>query len=367
MTGTATQARRLVLLRERMKADGIELVALGPGPHMDWLLGFHPHADERPSMLLVGPEKEAFLMPALNAEDAKRKTDIRLCEWSDAQGPHAALREALGIVSLAGTRSVAVDETMRTDFSLLLLDEIPDAKRSYVAQSLGKLRMRKDKAEQQELLENAVIADAAMEECFAALSVGKAEMEIAEVANKAFLSHGARPVFAIVAAGKNGAHPHHKTGDGRIENGDAVVIDIGGKKGAFSSDMTRMAIVGESPEDYRKVHDTVEQAVLAGMDAARPGVPAKNVDCAARSVIEKAGYGKYFVHRTGHGLGIEIHEPPFLTSTSETVLDEGMVFSIEPGIYLPGKFGVRLEEIVVLEKDGPRILSSLPRDARTVS
>ena len=139
------------------------------------------------------------------------------------------------------------------------------------------------------------------------------------------------------------------------------MIDIGGRKGTFPSDMTRMSVLGEAPKDYHEVHSIVERAVQAAMSAARPGVMAKEVDAAARGIITEAGYGDYFVHRTGHGLGIDIHEPPYITATSEVVLDEGMVFSIEPGIYLQGRFGVRLEEIVILRADGPEILSELTR------
>ena len=141
-----------------------------------------------------------------------------------------------------------------------------------------------------------------------------------------------------------------------------MVIDIGGRKDGFPSDITRMAVVGRPPEGYGQIHTIVEKAVQAALKAARPGVKARDVDAAARRVIDDAGYGEYFVHRTGHGMGIDGHEPPYITSTSETVLEEGMVFSIEPGIYLPGRFGIRLEDIVILREDGPEILSSLPRD-----
>jgi len=141
-----------------------------------------------------------------------------------------------------------------------------------------------------------------------------------------------------------------------------VVIDIGGIKSAFPSDITRVAIVGRAPEGFAEIHAIVERAVQAALAAAKPGVRARDVDAAARTVITEAGYGKFFTHRTGHGMGIDGHEPPYITATSETVLEEGMVFSIEPGIYLPGRHGCRLEEIVILRKDGPEILSSLSRD-----
>ena len=200
-----------------------------------------------------------------------------------------------------------------------------------------------------------------MQAGFAALRPGVSELEIADVIRAEFGRHGAKPEFTIVGSGPNGAFPHHATGNRKLQVGDAVVIDIGGRKDGFPSDMTRMAVIGHAPEGYEKVHAIVERALCAALAAARPGVRAMDVDAAARNVIAEAGYGEYFVHRLGHGLGIEVHEPPYLTSTSETVLDEGMVFSIEPGIYLPGRFGLRLEDIVILRADGPEILSSLPR------
>lgn len=197
---------------------------------------------------------------------------------------------------------------------------------------------------------------------FAALRPGISEADIADVIRASYPSAGARPEFCIIGAGANGANPHHATGGRSLQAGDAVVMDIGGSKGGYFSDMTRMAVIGHAPEGYREVHAVVEAAVRAALAAAQPGKRACEVDHAARSAIEKAGYGQYFVHRTVHGLGSEVHEPPNLTSVSQTVLEEGMVFSIEPGIYLPGRFGIRLEEIVILRADGPEILSGLPRD-----
>jgi Xaa-Pro aminopeptidase len=144
-------------------------------------------------------------------------------------------------------------------------------------------------------------------------------------------------------------------------------MDIGARSEGYSSDITRMALIGVPPEGYAEVHEIVELAVQAALKTARPGVKAHEVDEAAREVIAKAGYGDYFVHRTGHGLGSEVHEPPFITASSQTALDEGMVFSIEPGIYIPGRFGVRLEEIVILRADGPEILSDLPRSPEIIN
>ncbi|MEZ5812183.1 MAG: Xaa-Pro peptidase family protein [Rhizobiaceae bacterium] len=354
--------KRLAALRVRMAETGTDLVALGPGPHIDWLLGFHPHPDERPCLLLVGPKEEAFLMPALNAEGSREMTDVAFHEWADADGPLDALNAALAATGSDRARSVALDETMRADFALLLLDNLPNARRSFSDDTIGALRMRKDDTEFALLKENALIDDRAMRAAFDALKPGATELEIAGAVRAHFGSEGAVAQFTIVGSGPNGAFPHHQTGNRRLATGDAIVIDIGGRRDGFPSDMTRMAVLGHAPEGYEAVHAVVEKAVQAALAAAKPGVKAREVDAAARNVISDAGYGEYFVHRTGHGLGIEVHEPPYITATSETVLDEGMVFSIEPGIYLPGRFGIRLEEIVILRADGPEIFSELPRD-----
>lgn len=354
--------KRLAALRDKMKATGTGLVAIAPGSHMDWLLGFHPHPDERPCLLLVGAEKETFLMPVLNAEGSREETDIPFFTWADADGPQAALAAALDDIGAQGVEKVALDETMRADFALLLLGALPGARHAFTAETLGALRMRKDAAEFSRLKMNAGIADRAMQKAFAAIRPGMTETELAAVVKEHFASEGATPSFWIVGAGGNGAFPHHQTGGRALEEGDAVVIDIGGRKDGFPSDITRMAVVGRPPEGYGQIHTIVEKAVQAALKAAKPGVLAKEVDAAARKVIADAGYGEFFVHRTGHGMGIDGHEPPYITATSETVLEVGMVFSIEPGIYLPGRFGIRLEEIVILREDGPEILSTLPRD-----
>lgn len=361
-----TLTERLSALRARMAATGTDLIALGPGPNMHWAAGFHTHPDERPCLLMVAQGAAGFLMPALNAADARARCDLPMWTWADADGPGAALQQALADLRASTARKVAVDESMRADFALLLLDALPQAGHALAAETLGALRMRKDAAEQDALRMNAAIDDAAMTAVFAAIRPGMTEKDLAAVAAQVFADHGAAALFTIVGAGANGAYPHHHTGDTLIRDGDAVVIDIGARKGDFSSDITRMAVVGRPPADYDRVHAVVEAAVQAALAAARPGVAACEVDRAARRVITEAGYGEYFVHRTGHGMGLEGHEPPWISDSSQTVLEPGMVFSIEPGIYLPGRFGVRLEDIVILQEDGPEVLSRLPRDVHRV-
>ncbi len=351
---------RFERLRARMEATGTDLVALAPGAHMRWLLGFMPHPDERACLLLVGPDKAGFVMPALNAGDVRQHTDLPFWEWHDADGPGSALETALEAVG-SRPRRIALDEAMRADHALMVLDALPNVARAFGTETLGALRMVKDAEELAALKENAVIADAAQTALRAAVRDGLTENALADVAKDVFEQHGARTAFSIVGTGANSSYPHHHTGDTIVRPGQAIVVDIGGSKDGYFSDITRMACLGEPPEGYAEVHDIVDAAVKAALNAIRPGVEARTVDAAARDVITAAGYGEYFTHRTGHGLGSEVHEPPYISASNPLVLEEGMVFTIEPGIYLPGRFGIRLEEVAVVTDTGCRILSELPR------
>jgi Xaa-Pro aminopeptidase len=188
-----------------------------------------------------------------------------------------------------------------------------------------------------------------------------------ETIAQAFRAGGSEPDFGIVGGGPHSAFPHHETGLRPLQAGDAVVIDVGGRLDGYCSDITRMAFVGEPTDRYREIHAIVEAAVTAGIAAAAPGVTCGTVDDATRGVIEDAGYGEFFVHRTGHGLGLSIHEQPWVMAGSAAELAPGMVHSVEPGIYLPGEFGIRLEEIVVVTETGCERFSALPRDVHVVA
>lgn len=355
---------RLERVQARMAETGTDLIAVGPSSHLVWLLGLSPHGDERPVMLIATPSKAAILMPALNADSQRGRTDLPFFTWTDADGPNAALASLLA--ELGATTpglSVALDETMRADFALLLLDAMPSPRHGFLTDTVGYLRARKDQTEFGLLKAAAGIDDAAMTAAFAYLKPGMTELEVDGFIRDFFRAQGSRPEFVVVAFGENGAFPHHHSSERVLGTDDAVLIDIGCRIDGYPSDMTRVGFIGRKPADFDRVHAVLEQAVQAALATARPGVRAKDVDAAARGVITAAGYGPNFLHRTGHGLGIDIHEPPYITGTSETILEEGHVFSIEPGIYFAGQFGIRLEEIVFLAKDGPIILSDLPRAA----
>jgi len=360
---------RLARLRARMAETGTDLVALGPTSHVLWLSGADPHGDERPVMLLISQDHAGFLMPALNANSVRQATDLPFETWTDEDGPAAALDRLLAHCRITGTRQVlALDEAMRVDFALLLLDVMDAPVRKFTDQTLGHLRAMKDAAELDALRACASLNDAAASAGFAALRNGMTELDVANVIRDYYKSQGAKPEFTIVAFGQNGAFPHHHTSEAKLADGMAVLIDTGCRTGGYPSDMTRCGWFGDVPsEDFLAIAGIVEKAVQAALAVVRPGVRARDVDAAARGVIEAAGYGEYFVHRTGHGLGIDIHEPPYITATSDTVLREGQVFSIEPGIYLPGRFGVRLEDIVTVTPNGADIFSGLSRGIWTAT
>jgi Xaa-Pro dipeptidase len=358
-----TLTTRLANLRARMAETGTDLVVIGPSSHMLYLADLSPHGDERPVLLMVSPTFAGFLMPALNVDSARQHTDLPFFPWADADGPDAALKDLLAATGVPATPSIVLDETMRTDFALLVLDALPGARRRFTQDTVGYLRSRKDDAEYDALKKSAVLNDAAMAAGFAALRPGITEYEVATVIRDFYKAHGATTEFCSVCFGPNGAFPHHHTGDTRLKDRDAVLIDTGGRIHGYPSDMTRVGYFGSKPQGFEEIHAILDRAVTAAIAAARPGVPASAVDKAARDVITEAGYGPNFLHRTGHGLGIDVHETPYITATSQTVLEEGMVFSIEPGIYLQGRFGLRLEEIVIIRNGKAEILSEMPRTA----
>lgn len=360
---------RLNALRASMAETNTDLVALGPSTHMAWLSGVNPHGDERPVLLLVGPENAGFLMPSLNADSARQMTDLPFFAWKDDEGPNEALSDLLihvGVAEKAGP-SIVIDETMRADFAFLLTDAIPTRYRRFTDDTIGLLRSLKDDSEKAAIKAAHLLNDEAVQIAFDSLHEGMTERDLQDIIRAHYKANGATPEFTIIGFGANGAFPHHHTGDSKLTRDSAVLIDTGCRLNGYPSDMTRCGFFGTPSAEYRRVFETVEQAVQAAVDAAKPGVKAKDIDAAARRVITDAGYGALFSHRTGHGLGLDVHEPPYITATSETVLQKGHVFSIEPGIYVSGEFGVRLEEIVILTEGGNDVFSEMPRTMQTTS
>jgi Xaa-Pro aminopeptidase len=356
---------RLDRVRDAMVQQGIDLLAVPPGDDLQYLLGFSPHADERPCYLFLTTEAVAFLVPEVNAKQSASYISDPLLTYTDAEGPGRVVTEARK--RFGSRRLVGVGDTMRADAALLLQQQWREAEFVPASLVLAPLRMRKTRSEIEALRRAAVTADAAVQAAWRACRPGVTEAELASAAEAGFRAAGAAQVtFAIVGSGPDSAFPHHHTSTRQANAGEPVLFDLGSRVDHYCSDITRMAYVGTPPGRYQEIHTIVDEALAAALATIKPGVPGKEVDLAARGVIERAGYGPNFVHRIGHGIGLSEHEPPSITNTNDLVLEEGMTFSVEPGIYLPGEFGVRLEEIVVVTARGVEILSRLARTVHIV-
>ena len=349
---------RIRSLQEQMKLKEVDLVSIAPTANMRYLTGFAPHLDERFCSLLISQESYRFVVPELNADQVEAHTGMDVIRWSDTQGPEYALETALrGLGSSTGI-VLAADDSMRADYLLRVQDALLPSKSIPAGVLISSLRVIKSPEEIQTLSQAAALADRAMAVGIEACQPGASERQAAYKIAAYFMENGAQNVdFTIVASGPNGAFPHHEVSDRVMQTGDTVILDIGATFKDYKSDITRVVHLGEPPQEVLDVYSAVLKANQAGIAAALAGGKARQVDHAARASLGNDGLGEYFVHRTGHGLGMEGHEPPWITSTSETILESGMVFSVEPGVYLPGKFGVRIEDIVTVTDDGCRVLT----------
>ncbi|KMS85926.1 peptidase M24 [Streptomyces regensis] len=348
----------------RSAADaGLAGLLVAPGPDMVWLTGYTPTAvTERLTLLVLAPGRDPVLVvPTLEAPDAEQAAGaaaLTLRDWTDGKDPYAV---TAGLVDDRGRFGIS-DNTWAMHL-LGLQRVLPGTSYASLTDALPMLRAVKDAAELELLAAAGAAADLAFEEIRKVSFAGRRESDVGQDLAGLLRRFGHSQVdFTIVGSGPNGANPHHEVGDRVIRPGDMVVLDFGGLKDGYGSDTTRTVHVGEPTEEERQVHDVVRAAQEAGFQAVRPGVACQDVDRAARAVITDAGYGEYFIHRTGHGIGVTTHEPPYMIEGEEQPLVPGMCFSVEPGIYLPGRFGVRIEDIVTVTEDGGRRLNNTTRE-----
>ncbi|MFF5105982.1 aminopeptidase P family protein [Streptomyces sp. NPDC000134] len=361
---TADDYRTRMERAARAAADaGLAGLLVAPGPDLVWLTGYAPTAvTERLTLLVLAPGQDpALVVPALEAPDAARAPGapaLTLRDWTDGKDPYAATAALLD-----GAGRFGISDNAWAMHLLGLQRTLPGSSYASLTDALPMLRAVKDPAELELLAAAGAAADAAFEDVRALPFRGRRESEVAADLDGLLRAHGHSVVdFTIVASGPNGANPHHEAGDRVIEDGDMVVLDFGGLLGGYGSDTSRTVHVGEPTDEERRVHDLVREAQEAGFRAVRPGAACQDVDRAARAVIERAGYGEYFIHRTGHGIGVTTHEPPYMIEGETRPLVPGMCFSVEPGVYLPGRFGVRIEDIVTVTEDGGRRLNDTARE-----
>jgi Xaa-Pro aminopeptidase len=364
---TTSRAERLARARKELAARGVDALLVGPSADLEYLTGYRAPPLERLTLLVLPADGDArLLVPALEAplaRDHLGDLEVEVAAWQETEDPLTLVTGALA--GAAGGR-LGVGDRLWSAFLLRLQAALPGARWTVASTVTRQLRMRKDEAEVAALAGVAAAIDRVVDGLEQLRWAGRTERQVAADIQAAIRAGHDEALFVIVGSGPNGASPHHTATDRVIRPGDPVVVDIGGRLDGYCSDTTRTLVVGQPPAGFEALYAVLHAAQLAGCRAARPGVPAEAVDAACREPIAAAGYGPGFVHRTGHGIGLEEHEDPYIVAGNGEALEPGMAFSVEPGIYLPGRFGARIEDIVVCTADGARRLNTTARELRVV-
>jgi Xaa-Pro aminopeptidase len=355
-------AARLDRARALTRDSGLDAIIVGPGADLAYLLGIEGDTIERLTALVIPADADpSVIVPRMELakvrDTAVSPLDVQVIDWVDGDDPHHLVRFALP----AAPSRIGVSD------ALPALHVIPIADRLGVRPELAtpvlrEGRMIKDAAELAELRRAGRAIDAVHLRVPRMLRAGRSEADVASEISAAIVEEGHRTAdFVIVGSGPNGADPHHEVSDRVIQDGDIVVVDIGGPvPSGYNSDSTRTYVVGTPDRVAAEYIEVLVHAQEAAVDAVRPGVTAEQVDAAARNMLVDAGLADAFVHRTGHGIGISVHEEPYIAPGNPLPLREGMAFSIEPGIYFPGRWGARIEDIVVVTADGCERLNTTP-------
>jgi Xaa-Pro dipeptidase len=362
----ATYQSRLDRLFRAQQEQQLDLLAIVPGANLRYLTGLEMHPSERVTLALFPiMGAAAFVLPELEAPRAQANLAIEASfyTYTDVEGPSAAFRHASADLGLA-SKAIGVEHLRMRVLELRLLEEYAsDASFVDGEPLLSQLRMRKDEEEIAAMRRAAAVNEDCFRQVQAQITRGVTEQELAATWQKAALDGAGDdlPEAPIVASGLNGASPHTMATSKTVQSGELVTIDGFLRVEGYYSDITRTYAVGEIDEELQRIYSVVQESNSAGREIIKPGIQAQEVDRAARQVIEDAGYGQYFVHRTGHGLGLEIHEPPYMVEGNELILEPGMTFTVEPGIYVPGTGGVRIEDNLLVTQYGCESLTTLPR------
>lgn len=348
------------------RAD-VDALLVGPGADLRYLTGYHASESERMTLLVVRSDgRRTLVVPTLErprAEASGLPGTLDLVDLGETTDPFRRATELVG----SRRRRLAAGDRMWSMFLLGLQQAMPEAEWVRASTVTSPLRMVKSPRELDALRRAGQAIDRVHARVPDMLRPGRTEVEVARDIAEAIVEEGHDEVaFIIVGSGPNGASPHHEVSTRIIEDGDPVVVDIGGLVDGYASDCTRDYVVGEPPDGYADAHGALEAAQEAACAAVRPGATAESIDAVARRRLTDAGYGSCFIHRLGHGIGLEVHEDPYLVEGNDLALEPGMTFSVEPGIYLPGRFGMRIEDIVAVTQDGVERLNTRPRSAQRV-
>ncbi len=361
---------KTALLDSLIAKFNYDAVALIPSPNMSWLTGAAKEQGERPTTILYSPGKTAALIIAGFEVDAAPPMDIptEIFRFSDVPSEWGdAFKKAADYLGLSGKKIAVEPNHFRFLEYQFILNAAPDCKICGAPELFTELRLRKTEEELGFMRQAAIIAQDALEETLKLVRPGVTERQLAAELVSQLLKHGSEPNFPfnpIVGSGPNSANPHAEVSDREVQKGDFLLFDWGARWKGYCSDITRTFVIGEANDKQIEIYNTVLAANRAALAAVRPGVTAGSIDAAGRKVIEDKGYGPYFTHRIGHGLGMECHEEPYMFSGNTVILEKGMCFSDEPGIYLPDWGGVRIEDDITVTADAGRSLSDFPRELR---
>ena len=367
-----TFSQRLAKLAASMSASSLDAVAINPGPTLTYLTGLNFHLMERPVVLIITRNQPpAIILPELElAKTAALDYEIKAHPYGEnpADWPQI-FRKALHDTDLYG-RTIGVEPRGLRVLELRYLENgAPGADIVSAEKELAALRITKDAGEIAKMRKAVQIAQDALEATLPLIKIGMTEKELANELVIQLLRHGSQPEMPfspIVSGGPNSANPHASPSDRKLQAGDMLAIDWGASHEGYISALPRTFADGEVDEECQKIHKIVQAANAAGRAAGKPGAPCAVVDQAAREVIEKAGYGQYFTHRTGHGIGMEGHEEPYMRGDNRQLLETGMAYTVEPGIYLPNRNGVRIEDNMIVTEAGAESMSYMPREIRVV-
>jgi Xaa-Pro dipeptidase len=362
------ETNRIKKIQHALKNSDLDALVLNPGPSLVYTTGLHFHLMERPIVVIFSKDHPPFIiLPELEGQKLVglpfEIKDFPYGEKPDEWGH--AFSDAMSALHLNGKKIGMEPRNLRLLEFGYLQAAVPAAKFVDAGETISSLRLYKDADEVNAMRRAVITAQKALTNTLPLIKIGMTEKEIAAELTLQLLRNGSEPEIAfspIVSGGLNAANPHATPGLRQLQVGDLLVIDWGAVEDGYISDLTRTFAVGEVQPEYRKIHQIVQEANAAGRAAGKPGDPCANVDKAARSVIEKAGYGVYFTHRTGHGIGMEGHEDPYMRADNMQIMQPGMTYTVEPGIYLPGRNGVRIEDNIVITTTGCESLSDMPRE-----
>ena len=363
-------ADRVVRAQKAAAQAGLDALLISPGPDLRYLTGYEALPLERLTCLVAPADGDPFLVVPLLEKPAAEASPVgglglEIMGWRETEDPYALLAARLP----SGMRRVGLDNHMWAEKVLAFREAMPGVEQALAGAALSELRMRKSAAEVRALSEAATAIDAVHLSVGEWLRAGRTEREVGKDIADAIIGAGHATVdFVIVASGPNGASPHHEVSDRVIQPGEPVVVDIGGTMpSGYCSDSTRNYCIGEPPAEYLRLFGVLLAAQTAQCESIIPGITSEQLDAVGRDLIAGEGYGENFIHRTGHGIGLETHEEPYIVSGSQRPLEPGMAFSVEPGIYLAGEYGARIEDIAVCTGTGGDRLNITSRDLRVLA